>query len=230
AAIVVGIVNNRTHAIIDGGAHLDSMRALRLLSGVTYPFLPRPDEFVPTSAGELSDKITSEGFDFINTYLDGTGGLQSLFNTWARSTTSADKMAIAGSINVVVFTNVAESIVHSGAVINQDPFYRPAECFYFAPDNPLYVEECDPALGNYDPAEDYSSFGPGRDHVRSHNANNVDEHVVSIEATNYMQFMNVTGVFGFHLPSLELSDPLTFIRNGIDDVDMSFDASNGANS
>src|SRR5436190_1802520 len=34
AAIVVGIVNNRTHAIIDGGAHLDSMRALRLISGV----------------------------------------------------------------------------------------------------------------------------------------------------------------------------------------------------
>jgi hypothetical protein len=46
--------------------------------------------------------------------------------------------------------------------------------------------------------------------------------VVSIEATNYMQFMNVTGVFGFHLPSLELSSPLA---NGYDDVDMSFDAS-----
>ena len=49
------------------------MRALRLLSGVTYPFLTRPDEFVPPRLGELSDKITSEGFDFINTYLDGTG-------------------------------------------------------------------------------------------------------------------------------------------------------------
>ena len=40
-----------------------------------------------------------------------------------------------------------------------------------------------------------------------------------------MQFMNVTGVFGFHLPSLELSSPATFLANGIDDVDPSFDAS-----
>ena len=84
------------------------MRALRLLSGVTYPFLTRPDEFVPTSAGEFSDRLETEGFDFVNTYFDGTGGLASLFNTMARSTTSADKMAIAGSINVLVFTNVVE--------------------------------------------------------------------------------------------------------------------------
>src|SRR4029079_4109504 len=143
------------------------MCALRLLSGVTYPFLTRPDQFVPTSAGELSDKITSEGFDFINKYFDGTGGLQSLFNTWARSTTSADKMAIAGSVNVVVFTNIVESIVHTGAVINQDPFYRPAPDFYTDPDN-------------YDPANN--------DNVtHSSYANNVDEHVVSIEAKNWQQ-------------------------------------------
>ncbi len=222
AAIVIGVENNGAHAIIDSGAHLDSMRALRLISGVTYPFLTRPDEFIPVSAGELSDAITSQGFDFVNTYFDGTGGLKSLFNTWARSTTSSDKMAVAGSINVVVFTNVAESIVHGGAIINQDPFYRPAECFYLRPGDPGYIAACDPTLGNYDPAVDYSIYGPGLDHVRSLNANNVDEHVVSIEATNYMQFMNVTGVFGFHLPSLELSSPL---GNGYDDVDMSFDAS-----
>src|SRR5829696_8828668 len=37
-----------------------------------------------------------------------------------------------------------------------------------------------------------------------------------------MKFMNVTVVFGFHLPSLELSSPF---GNGYDDVDMSFDAS-----
>ena len=213
AAIVVGIEDNESRAIIEGGAHLDSMRALRLLSGVTYPFLTRLDEFVPTSVGELSDKITSEGFDFINTYFDGTGGLQSLFNTWVRSTTSADKMAIAGSINVVDFKNIAESIVHTGAVINQDPFYRPDPRFYLQPGDP-----------GYDP--EYAPDGEGihgNDNItHSSNANNVDEHVVSIEATNYMQFMNVTGVFGFHLPSLELSSPLA---NGYDDVDMSFDAS-----
>src|SRR5262249_29372639 len=48
AAIVIGVENNASHSIIESDAHLDSMRALRLLSGVTYPFLTRPDEFVPT--------------------------------------------------------------------------------------------------------------------------------------------------------------------------------------
>src|SRR5207249_2423132 len=41
--------------------------------------------------------------------------------------------------------------------------------------------------------------------------------------SNNMQFMNVTGTFSFHLPSLELSP--TFPINGIDDVDPSFELS-----
>jgi hypothetical protein len=209
AAIAIGIINNTSQAIVESGAHLDSMRALRLLSGVTYPFLTRPDEFVPTSVGELTDKITSEGFDFINNYLDGTAGLRSLFNTWTRSTTGADKLAIAGSINVLSFNNVAESIVRTGVMINQDPFYRPDPRFYLQPGDPGF----DP---DYDPAVDNDNI------THSRNANNVDEHVVSIEAINYMQFMNVTGVFSFKLPSVELSSPFA---NGIDDVDPAFDIS-----
>ena len=230
-AIIVGIQNNRSRAVIGCSTDpsdafycanqtarptLDSMRALRLLSGVTYPFLTRPDEFVPTSFSEFWDKIQTEGFDYVNTYLDGTLGLSSLFNTSARATTSADKMAFAASINVLVFTNVAESIVHSGAKINQDPFYRPDPRFYLVPGDPGYDPDYAPDAGG----------AHGNDNVtHSANANNVDEHVVSIEATNYMQFMNVTGVFGFKLtPSLELSSPL---GNGVDDVDTEY---KGANS
>src|SRR5262249_31100196 len=160
----VGIENNMAQSIIESGAHLDSMRALRVISQVNYPFLSRPDQFVPTSVGELSDKITSEGFDFVNTFLDGTGGLKSQFNTLTRSTTSADKVAVAGSINVLVFNNVAESLVHTGAQINQDPFYRPDPRFYLQPGDPGY----DP---NYDPAVDNDNI------THSRNANNVDEHV-----------------------------------------------------
>ena len=102
------------------------MRALRLLSGVTYPFLTRPDEFVPTSFERAQRQDRDRGLR-LHQQLPRrhARALTSLFNTWARGTTSADKMAIAGSINVLVFTNVAESIVHSGAEINQDPFYRP---------------------------------------------------------------------------------------------------------
>src|SRR6185503_6910588 len=186
-AMVLGIENNKARAIVEGGAHLDSMRALRLLSGNIYPLPTRFDEFIPLSAGELSDKITTEGFDAVNQYLDGLGGLTSLFNTWARSKSSADGISVAGSINVVTFNNVAESIVHSGAQINQDPFYRPSPDYYTNPDH-------DPTVNN--------------DNItHSANANNVDEHVVSIEAINYIQFMNLTGVFGFQLPSLSIGIP-----------------------
>ncbi|HND51825.1 MAG TPA: hypothetical protein PLV92_05495, partial [Pirellulaceae bacterium] len=203
AAIVVGVAKNDARVVVEGksdtdptvtGATLDSMRAMRLLAGVTYPYLTRPDEFVPTSAGELSDKIEKEGVDAVNTYLDGTLGLKSgLLNTWARSTTSADKVGIAGSINVLTFDNTALSIVETGAQLNQDPFYHPDPRFYLEPGDP-----------GYDP--DYAPENDNDNVTHSNNANNVDEHVVSIEATNYMQFLNVTGVFGFSLPSLSIEE------------------------
>src|SRR5262249_42977066 len=72
------------------------------------------------------------------------------------------------------FNNVAESIVHSGVQINQDPYYHPDD-------------------------------GDGLPH--SPNANNDNRHVVSIEATNYMQFMNLTGTFGFTLPKVSVGVP-----------------------
>ena len=74
---------------------------------MTYPLQTRFDQFVPLSAGELADRIASKGFNAVDQYLDGFGGLTSLFNTWVRSTASANGLAVAGSINVVSFTNVA---------------------------------------------------------------------------------------------------------------------------
>ncbi|MFN9446209.1 MAG: hypothetical protein ACK57Y_09265, partial [Pirellulaceae bacterium] len=210
--ISVVVMNNQSQAIIENGATLDSMRALRLLSGVTYPLLNRPDEFFPTSWSGFFDKLETEGFDYVNNYLDGTGGLKSLFNSWTRSTTSADKLAIAGSITVLALNNVSESIVHTGAKINQDDFYRPDPRFYLQPGDPGYDPDYDPAVDN-------------DNETHSRNANNVDEHVVSIEAINYIQLMTVTGVFNFKLPSAELSSPFSLFGNGIDDVEPSFELS-----
>ena len=182
-AVIVGIENNSARAIIDSNAELDAMRALRLISSVTYPYLTRPDEFIPLSGSELVGQLKNDGYDTVNDYLDGTLGLKSkLFNTWARSTAKSDDLAIGGSVNVMVFNNNAESIVHSGVKINQDPFYQPL---------------------NADPADNANEPGFSFENNTGHsdNANNVDEHVVSIEATNYMQFLDVTGVFDFKLPS-----------------------------
>jgi len=158
---------------------------------VTYPFLVS-STIRATSVGELTDKLSSKArrrrLRRDQHLLDGTGGLKPLF-TPGRAARLRDKMAIAGSINVLSFTNVAESIVHAGAMINQDPFYRPIR---------LLPPGGRPGLR---PGLRPGSHGrPRKRHItHSANANNVDEHVVSIEATNYMQFMNVTGVFGFHL-------------------------------
>src|SRR5205823_2394287 len=108
-AVIVGIEGNSARAIIDSGAHLDAMRALRLISSVTYPYLTRPDEFIPLSGSELVAQLKNDGYDSVNDYLDGTLGLQSkLFNTWARSTAKSDDLALGGSVNVLDFTNVAE--------------------------------------------------------------------------------------------------------------------------
>ena len=103
AAVIIGVLNNTAHSIIESGAELDAMRALRVISSVTYPYLTRPDEFVPTSASALSDKITSEGIGSFNSYLDGTLGLKSdLLNTLGPGDDERRKVGIAASVNVLV--------------------------------------------------------------------------------------------------------------------------------
>src|SRR5262249_31973474 len=53
---------------------------------------------------------------------------------------------------------------------------------------------------------DYDAPETSNDNLtHSSNANNLDEQVVSIEATNYMQFLNVTGVFDFNFTPGEIN-------------------------
>ncbi|KPL11372.1 hypothetical protein AMJ85_03690, partial [candidate division BRC1 bacterium SM23_51] len=171
AAVIIGLIDNTAQATVGSGADLDALRATRVISDVSYPYITRPDEFVPANLGELSDLLKSEGLDAVNDYGDGTLGLKSkLFNTWARSSGSAGGTAIAGSINFLDIDNVSEAIVQSGVQINQDLDWR--------------------------------------DNTQNPHPNNTDQQVVSIEATNYMQMLNVTGVFDFQLPGGTL-DPLS---------------------
>jgi hypothetical protein len=161
AAVIIGQHNNQAKAIVESGAILDAYRAMRVISDVSYPYLTRPDEFIPGSAGEFLDKVKTDGADAVLGYLDGSLGLKSLLNTWARSTAEADEGndSVAGTVNYLDFDNVSKAIVRSGAQLNQDTTFR---------------------------------SGDGNE-------------TVSIEATNYMQMLNVTGVFDFSLPSLSIS-------------------------
>jgi hypothetical protein len=171
AAVTVGLVDNTAQATVASGADLDALRATRVISDVSYPYLTRPDEFIPANLGELSDLLKSDGLDAVNDYADGTLGLKSkLFNTWARSSGSAGGAAFAGSVNFLDIDNVSEAIVRSGAQINQDLDWR--------------------------------------DNTQNPHVNNTDQQVISVEATNYLQMLNVTGVFDFKLPSGTL-DPLS---------------------
>ncbi len=177
AAVSIGIIDNVAHATIGEGAELDALRATRVISDISYPFLTRPDEFIPTNLGELADVLKGDNsgelinvingdvFDSFNQYLDGTLGLRSgLFNLWTRATGNAGSVSVAGSAVALVINNDSKAVVLSGAQINQDPLFR-----------------------SVDP------MAP-------------DQHTVSIEATNYLQMVNVTGIFQFSFLKGELGD------------------------
>ncbi|PKO62431.1 MAG: hypothetical protein CVU23_11900 [Betaproteobacteria bacterium HGW-Betaproteobacteria-17] len=124
--------------------------------------------------GELVDSLRSEGPDAVTKYLTGTlGAKEGLFNSWTNATSKADKLGIAGSVNVLVFDNDAIADVKSGVQINQDLDWR----------NDAINAHVNQATNRAD--------GRG-------------EQVVSIEATNYMQIINMTG--NFSLPEFDI-DP-----------------------
>ena len=161
SAVSVSLVDNTAKATVETGAKLDALRATRVISDITYPYLTRPDEFIPMSQGELVDQLEADGKDGVKDYFDGTLGLQSkMINTWSQASGQAGEFAVAGSVNYVQLTNISEAIVESGVEINQDVSFR-------------------------DSAQN------------SHGNNNTQQQVVSIEATSYLQFLNVTGTFDF---------------------------------
>jgi 6-phosphogluconolactonase (cycloisomerase 2 family) len=177
-AVAVGNISNTATATVESGAQLDALRANRVIAGISYPFLTRPDAFTPTTLGELIDSLQTEGVGAVDKYLDGYLGIRSgLFNSWARSTATADKVGIAGSVNVLSLTNTSKAIVAGGALINQDADWH---------NNALNAH-----------ANQAAQRADGR-----------GEEVVSVEATTYMQTVDMTGIFGFNLPSGTL-DPFS---------------------
>jgi hypothetical protein len=173
-AVAIAVVTNTATATVGGGASLDGLRATRVISDVSYPFLTRFDQYIPLSWGEFSDSIRNEGYGAVTKYLDTTLGLKdAFFNSWSSSTAKADELGIAGSVTVLVLTNVSEATVKSNAKINQDLDWRDAT------KNP------------------HTNDVPG-----SGAAGNEGEQVVSIEATNYQQFVDMVGIFS--LPDIDL--------------------------
>ncbi len=79
----------------------------------------------------------------------------------------SDKVSLAGMVDVLSFTDTANSLIETGALINQDEAWR------------TYASN--PHENNLDPEE-----------VDDPTA---DEQVVSVEASNYMELINMAGYF-----------------------------------
>lgn len=173
-AVNVGIYDNTAIATVHGGAKLDGLRATRVISDVTYPFLTELDTYAPTSLGEFVDRVRTDGASAVTQYLDTTLGTKdAFFNSWTLSTASSDQLAIAGSVNVLILTNESDAIVESGVKINQDAAW-------------------------HDNAQNPHANQAGQQ------ADLLGEEVVTVMATNYMQTINMTGIFS--LPDLSI-DP-----------------------
>ncbi len=122
-AFAVGVFQNTADATIFGDASIDAGQAINVTSLLLYPFVTQPDEI--DSAQALGDFVQQQGASLITTdLLDGTLGLGTLFlNDWVVARAKAQgsqAAAIAGSIDVNVYTNNANAIVESGARLNQN--------------------------------------------------------------------------------------------------------------
>lgn len=102
-ALGVAVLTNTATATVDG-AHLDALRALRVISDVRYPYLTRPDELLPSTLGEFIDALKTGGYETVTRYLDAAGLVASLFNVWVRATGKGEQTGVAGSASVVVLT------------------------------------------------------------------------------------------------------------------------------
>ncbi|HLL17179.1 MAG TPA: hypothetical protein VK439_00205, partial [Rubrivivax sp.] len=172
-AVAVNVTNNTALATVHGGGQLDALRALRVISDVSYPILTRFDQFIPLSWGELTDSIRTEGYGAITKYLNSNlGAVDAFFNTWTSATSEADNIGVAGSVSVLAFKNRSEAVVKTGAALNQNLAWRRNADL---PGQP----------------------GTSNPHVNqaAQQSDRKGEQVVSVEATNYQQTINMTGVF-----------------------------------
>jgi hypothetical protein len=179
-AVSVSGIDNDAITTVHDGAGLDALRATRVIADVSYPFLQRFDTFIPLSWGELTDAIREQGPAAVTKYLNTNLGLKdAFFNTWTAATAEADQIGVAASVSVLVFFNDAQAIVQGDVLINQDEDWR----------NPTLNPH--PNQNNEAGAD-----ADGSEH----------EQTVSVEATNYQQTINMTGIFSLPELSLDVID------------------------
>ena len=126
AAVDIGLFANTSHALIDGGAQVDSGGSLSVTSEINYPFvwtIHNPDGFQP------DEFFGAEGYHNLLVILNGKLGINDqLINNWADSgiKASESKVSISVSLALTIFNNSSLATIGSGALINQDSAYQDA--------------------------------------------------------------------------------------------------------
>ena len=142
-----------------------------MIASVIYPYLTRPDEYIPLSGGELTDKLETEGYDAVN-----------------------DVPRRHARPEVQAVQRLGAQHGQGRGARDRRLGQRPRVHQRRRGDRPLGRAS---STRTRSTAQTTTNPLDNDNVTHSANANNVDEHVVSVEATNYMQWLDVTGVFNF---------------------------------
>ncbi|BAY10423.1 DUF4347 domain-containing protein [Calothrix sp. NIES-2098] len=143
-AISLGLYNNNVQTVIEGNSQLDAQQAISIESKTYYPLIF--DQFSNlniTYPNEVSKKLREQRFqeasqrgyalpDYMGAFVEAKSfpttdfsapGAKKPWNSWTKASSESDKLGIAGAINFFKFDNTTETLINSGAKINQDSNY-----------------------------------------------------------------------------------------------------------
>ncbi|MGH3049465.1 MAG: hypothetical protein ACRDLK_04845, partial [Gaiellaceae bacterium] len=123
-ALSIADLANTATLTIGSNATLNAPDQTLIVSEVAYPLLAQLSS-LPLSVGQLVGGLRSGAItlDAITGLKNPESGLMGIFgNGYANATAQAEKLAIAGSVTLLFYTNDSEEHIQSGVKINQGPF------------------------------------------------------------------------------------------------------------
>ncbi len=125
-AVALGIYQNTATASIDAGAVVNGTNGVAVDSTTTIPYDDTFIDYQDYNDASLGSAFASE-FKLLMDHMNGNLGVQNgLFTNWAQSAGYGTSNTVAGSVDLVRMDNTTTATIGAGALVNQDPEYRPA--------------------------------------------------------------------------------------------------------
>ena len=113
-AVALGSFDNTALATVETGGSIDATGAVQVSAELTYPDLSQVSVLIPANSNTMTALATA---------LNGRGGVDTLFNVWAHTSSTAVKIpasvSVTGSFGSATYTDDVEAIVEPLALINQ---------------------------------------------------------------------------------------------------------------